>query len=183
MSIIGKSVSTLIKAANDGNIGAIDKLADSVGSFSAANIKSMTRDKQKKAKDYTKLASELKKVRQNEVRERQSMRTHVRLYEDLVMMADELCVKVAIENDDKPFTSVSVYKTSNEMATNFDAIKKTFYALSTTIDDFNNIKKEYSAIILKIKAAERDAIKHYKAMEQIKKKVSQLNNSIEGLKK
>ena len=183
MSILGKSVSTLIKAANDGNIGAIDKLADSVSSFDMSKIKTLARDKQKKAKDFTNLSKEMRETKHKEARERTSMRAHIKLYDDLIMMADELCIKVAIENDITPFTSAAIYRTSNEMVTNFESLKKTFYALDTKVDNFANIKKEYSAIILKLKNAERDAVKHFKAMEQYRKKVTQLNTSIEGLKK
>ena len=183
MSILGKSVSTLIKAANDGNIGAIDKLADGVGSFDLSKIKTLTREKQQKAKQYTNLSKEMRETRHKQARERTSMRAHVKLYDDLIMAADELCIKVAIENDVAPFTTSVLYKTSSEMARDFESIKKSFHALSTDIDNFNNIKKEYSGIIMKIKSAEREAVKHYKAVEQLGKKIVQLNTSIEGLKK
>lgn len=183
MSILGKAATTLIRVANDGNIGAIDKLVDAASSIDLSKLKNVSREKQKKAKDYSKASDDLKDARRKQREARNSMYAQVNLYEELVMMADEMNVKIAIENDVKPFTSTAVYKTSSQMASDLQCPKKTFYAISTDIDNFDKIKREYQAIIMRIKESEREAIKQYRNYDTLTKKVEQLNTTIEGLKK
>jgi len=183
MSILGKSASALIKAANNGNMGAIDKLADSVASLDLSKMKDVSRDKKKKVTDYTRLSGGIRRARTDKRDARTKMREYVNLYEELIMVADELNVKVSIENDFSAFTTSVVFRTDHEMTNVFGSFKKVFKGLNKDIEGFDTIKKEYTSIIMRIKTAERDAIKEHKYIETLEKKILQLNTSIEALKK
>lgn len=183
MSILGKSASALIRAANDGNIGAIDKLADGVASIDVSKLKGVAREKQQKAKDFTRVSKDITDTRKKRHECKNTLQSLLTVYDELVMIADEINVKVSIENDVNPFTPTAVYRTPNSMSRDFGVPKKIFNAISTEIDNFQNIKKEYTSVIMRLKEAERNVVKEQTTINQLTKKLEQLNTSIENLKK
>lgn len=178
-------VGSVIKAANNGNISAIDKATELAGldttiSAEAKNLKSDIAKNAKTTQDIARFHRTLNTLNTEIVNAEIAFAESKRDVRKELMNLTNFVLAVKSANPSRdPFTKNSIHKVDSKILSELHMQAHTMYTLDSSIQDYSRFKSQQLSLLVAIKRAEKGC---NESRELIKRKVAEVdsvNKSIE----
>lgn len=185
-SILKGVVGSTIKAANNGNISAIDKATELAGLNTtvvseAKRLKEQMDKNKKSIQEVQRLHGTLNRLIDEHtnadikcIRAKQAYRGEV-----MNVTTFELAVKGANPAIASPFTKNAIHKLDSKLLSDLNLPQTTIYAMLPTINNYNQFKSQQLTLINSIKRTEKEYKESIDLTKKKKDEIDSVNKSIE----